>query len=305
MSTKANMANPTNQIPIDELYADEEDSASGTDSQRGRTLASTITQYRYENGRRYHAYREGHYWAPNDEKQNDQQSIAHHLFLLTYNDRLFLAPIEAPKRVLDVGTGTGIWAQDFADQFSDATVIGTDLSPIQPNFAPPNLRFEIDDCCSKWTYNANSFDFIHVRCMYGSVADWPAFYQECFEHLAPGGYIEQAETSVILKSDDGSIAPGDLWDQCAKLAVESSERFGQPLQVVDKMAKWITEAGFEEVTEKRYNWPVGPWSSDPKLKEIGKWNQYHWEVGIEGWSMALLTRVMGVSSQRIRLLGTT
>ena len=49
MSTKANMANPTNQIPIvsfltrrpvrqylidsqDELYADEEDSASGTDS---------------------------------------------------------------------------------------------------------------------------------------------------------------------------------------------------------------------------------------------------------------------------------
>lgn len=61
-------------------------------------------------------------------------------------------------------------------------MVGTDLSPIQPDFAPPNLRFEIDDSCSRWTYEENSFDFIHVRCMYGSVADWPAFYQECFEY---------------------------------------------------------------------------------------------------------------------------
>lgn len=61
-------------------------------------------------------------------------------------------------------------------------MLGTDLSPIQPDWAPQNLRFEIDDCCSPWTYDENSFDFIHVRCMYGSVADWPAFYRECFEY---------------------------------------------------------------------------------------------------------------------------
>lgn len=150
--------------------------------------------------------------------------------------------------------------------------------------------------------------------MYGSVADWPAFYQECFEygslppsrnkysfkyrHLQPGGYIEQAETSVVAKSDDESIVPGDMWSQLATLAIESSERFGKPLDIVDKMAKWITEAGFEEVTEKKLNWPIGPWCSEPKLKEIGKWNQYHWEEGMEGWSLALLTRVMGVSYPR-------
>jgi methylase of polypeptide subunit release factors len=31
----------------------------------------------------------------------------------------------------DVGTGTGIWAIDFADQYNNAEVTGTDLSPIQ------------------------------------------------------------------------------------------------------------------------------------------------------------------------------
>lgn len=34
---------------------------------------------------------------------------------------------------LDIGTGTGIWAIDFADEHPETTVIGTDLSPIQPD----------------------------------------------------------------------------------------------------------------------------------------------------------------------------
>lgn len=34
----------------------------------------------------------------------------HHMFLLTFNDKLFLAPMNNPKRVMDVGTGLGLWA---------------------------------------------------------------------------------------------------------------------------------------------------------------------------------------------------
>jgi methylase of polypeptide subunit release factors len=47
--------------------------------------------------------------------------------------KLYLAPIEAPSKVLDIGTGTGIWAMDFGDEFPEAEVIGTDISPIQPS----------------------------------------------------------------------------------------------------------------------------------------------------------------------------
>lgn len=72
--------------------------------------------------------------------------------------------------------------RDFADEFPSAEVIGTDLSPIQPLFVSPNCRFEIDDACSEWTYAPNTFDFIHIRAMYGSVADWPALYTEVFKY---------------------------------------------------------------------------------------------------------------------------
>ena len=40
-----------------------------------------------------------------------ERTDSHLLFLLTLNNRLFLAPLDNPKVVLDIGTGIGIWAQ--------------------------------------------------------------------------------------------------------------------------------------------------------------------------------------------------
>jgi ubiquinone/menaquinone biosynthesis C-methylase UbiE len=46
---------------------------------------------------------------------------------------LYLAPVENPKQVLDVATGTGIWAVEFGMEHPGAEVLGIDLSPIQPD----------------------------------------------------------------------------------------------------------------------------------------------------------------------------
>lgn len=54
------------------------------------------------------------YKFPNDEREQDRLDIIHHIIKLVLNDRLFLAPIEnGPIRVLDIGTGTGLWAIEF------------------------------------------------------------------------------------------------------------------------------------------------------------------------------------------------
>jgi hypothetical protein len=82
------------------------------------------------------------------------QDLQHHLFLLTVSGHLYLAPIKdlptGVHNVLDIATGTGIWAIEFgtylcpifnrswlltttkASEFPSANVIGIDLSPIQP-----------------------------------------------------------------------------------------------------------------------------------------------------------------------------
>jgi ubiquinone/menaquinone biosynthesis C-methylase UbiE len=42
--------------------------------------------------------------------------LAHYISTLVLDNKLYRAPIASnPQRVLDLGTGTGIWAMDFAE----------------------------------------------------------------------------------------------------------------------------------------------------------------------------------------------
>ncbi|PYH99943.1 methyltransferase family protein [Aspergillus ellipticus CBS 707.79] len=273
----------------DEFSDYAEDFASDTTS-----LNSEITSYRFENGRRYHSYKDGAYWGPNDEKQNEQLDIAHHMFTLLLDGKLLLAPIDKNiQRALDVGTGTGIWAIDFADEYPSAQVIGTDLSPIQPGFVPPNLQFEIDDATEEWVFPENHFDLVHVRALYGAVGDWVAFYRKVLKHLRPGGWFDQLEMSIEFRSDDGTVTDDHVLKIWSKTFIEAGEKFGKTFRIADLAKGYMQEAGFQNVTEQRFKLPVGQWSRDKRLKKLGMWNLVHCEQGIEGWAMALLTRVMG------------
>lgn len=70
-------------------------------------------------------------------------------------------------------------------------LLGTDLSPTQTPAPPPNLRFEIDDFTSTWTYPENSFDYIHMRYLFGCIPDQLALYKEAFKYCPPPRLNEQ------------------------------------------------------------------------------------------------------------------
>ncbi|KAF1916540.1 S-adenosyl-L-methionine-dependent methyltransferase [Ampelomyces quisqualis] len=288
-------------IDIDTTYDDySEDAEIEWDresyaSTGGGSLASNITRYRYENGRRYHAYRDGTYYAPNDEKNQSYETIVHHLWLLTLHDKLFLAPITNPKRILDVGTGTGLWAVDMADQFPNAEITATDLSPILYTSAPPNLTFEIDDACSEWTYPANHFDFIHIRGLTGCIRDWPYTYSQVHQHLAPGGWVEHLEFAIRTNADPHSARPADqiLTAFSTSIINAGAEKTGMSFTIHGEMARLMRCAGFVDVHEEPFIWPIGAWPKDAHLKLLGRWGERNWSEGIEGWVMALYTRFLG------------
>jgi ubiquinone/menaquinone biosynthesis C-methylase UbiE len=67
---------------------------------------------------------------------------------MVMDDRNYLAPLShtnPPRRVLDIATGTGTWAIEMGDEFPESQITGTDLSPIQPSYVPPNVRFFVED----------------------------------------------------------------------------------------------------------------------------------------------------------------
>jgi len=214
------------------------------------------------------------------------------MYILLDNE-LYLAPIgDNPQRVLDVGTGTGIWAIDFADQFPSAEVIGTDLSPIQPQWVPPNCRFELDDAQLVWTYPENHFDFIHIRYLTGSIADWTALYKQAYRCLKPGGWIQHLDQSIEPQCDDGSMtAENCIWPDWIKIFIPISERLGRTYRIARHSKEWMEEAGFKDVQERLFKVPINGWSSDPKMKEIGQYYAMATEQGLEGYCLYLLIQI--------------
>jgi len=48
-------------------------------------------------------------------------------------------------------------------EYPSAVVQGIDLSPIQPIWVPPNVRFLVDDCEDEWL--EGDYDLVHFRCV--------------------------------------------------------------------------------------------------------------------------------------------
>jgi hypothetical protein len=119
----------------------------------------------------------------------------------------------------------------------------------------------------------------------------------CSRHLKPGAYLEQAEQSVVPKSEDGST-DGTIFEEWGKVSLQAGDAFGKSLRIIDEAKAKMIAAGFVDVVERRFKVPIGPWAKDPHLKELGRYKRLHWEEGIEGWAMMLLTKVLGVSIDR-------
>ena len=174
------------QAPASILVADsptDTDSAYNDETQSYTTsLKSSVTKFEYENGRRYHAG-DGSSWhfLPNDDEEMDRLDLFHHIMHLRCDERLHLAPLQScPQRILDLGTGTGIWAVMMGELYDSASVLGNDLSPIQPILVPPNVSFEVDDMEKEWCYST-SFDYIHCRYLAGAIRDWPRLMRQAYE----------------------------------------------------------------------------------------------------------------------------
>ncbi|KAL0777231.1 hypothetical protein CaCOL14_006749 [Colletotrichum acutatum] len=161
-------------------------SGNSTIESSNTSVASSVLDYRLENGRTYHKYKDGKYYVPNDEKEKNRLDLQHNMFLLMFDNKLGSAPLNERGtkigRTLDLGTGSGIWAMEFGDEHPEAEVLGIDLSATWPDYMGPNVKFVIDDLEEPWTY-AKPFDYIHSRMMASSIGDWETYIQRCFESV--------------------------------------------------------------------------------------------------------------------------
>ncbi|KAL0781860.1 hypothetical protein CaCOL14_003195 [Colletotrichum acutatum] len=296
---------PAGAIAADEFTDENSSLNGGSIASSTSTVADSILESRLENGRTYHKYKEGKYWAPNDEREKDRLDLVHNLYLLTFDYYLGTAPpsLEDSKvgRVLDVGTGTGLWAIEFGEDHPEAEVIGVDLSASQPNFVPPNVRFEIDDIEEPWTFS-EPFDYIHSRMMKGSIRDWQKFLQSSFDNLTPGGYLELNDIDFFPLSDDDTIPKESKLMKAFELCFEALEKMGSPFEEFSRFETLLAEVGFEDIQVQRFKWPTNTWPKDKKHKNLGEWNLENLSPNLDGLLMAPLTRALDMSQAEVHVI---
>lgn len=92
--------------------------------------------------------------------------------------------------------------------------------------------------------------------------------------LKPSGFIEQLEFGLSPQSEDGTVAPDSAFALWSRSLPAAGDAWGKSLRSVDEAASQISAAGFIDVVEKRWKWPIGGWVDEARLRELGVWNRY-------------------------------
>ncbi|KAK0639482.1 S-adenosyl-L-methionine-dependent methyltransferase [Cercophora newfieldiana] len=283
----------------------DEDSGFGDEISRfTASIRSSVLEYPIENGRRYHAFRSGVYCLPNDELEQDRLDLTHVLMTTAIGGKLFLAPVDAGRigRVLDIGAGTGIWSMAMGEEFPNLEVIGNDLSAIQPQWVPSNVRFIVDDIESPWPPQP-SFDFIFCRYMAACIENWPQLVERVYENLNPTGWAEFQDFDLVFHSQDGSssLPPST----CSNIIFWSSQMF-EAVRLTSRephpgphLEQWVRAAGFTNVHCQRFSLPIGSWAKEKRLKEVGLLNLAQILDGLEAFSLRCFCQVLGWEREEV------
>jgi len=152
-------------------------------------------------GRRHVA--DAPYVLPANDQEINRLDFQHYMLRYALRGN-YVAPLDRPLSILDVGCGTGRWALEMGALFPQANIVGIDLHP--PKHADStasagrsdNFTFIQGNILNGLPFADASFDFVHMRLMLFSIpaADWPTVLQELVRVTRVGGWVESVETGA-------------------------------------------------------------------------------------------------------------
>ncbi|KAK3393914.1 sam dependent methyltransferase [Podospora didyma] len=231
-------------------------------------------------------------------------NLQHDVFGLILGNKLLKSPVhkDFAGRVLDIGTGTGVWASEFAAAYPRSSAVGIDLYAPSITPVPENCTFRVLDAeTSNWDLELeNKFDIIHGRMFLFLLKDPNAMLDRCLNALQPGGTIEFQEMQHPYQTDDLTLAAQDTPTlRFARLHVEAAARCGYDRTVACRLPDALKHVGFHDVKVAHYKVPIGPWMESADMKLAGEKYMQCLRWGMLGFSRKVFTEGLGWTEQQV------
>ncbi|CAE6491294.1 unnamed protein product [Rhizoctonia solani] len=204
----------------EEDFSDIDSDSSDVTTRSMSTLNSVEVNnyFREVYGRAYPADANIPAFVPLDNGEAARLEIQHHYTKLLIGSNYF-GPVRERlqphptrrKRVLDIFTADGTWAQEMATEFPHVDFVSLDMIPLVPHTPRPNVNFEVYDVYNGFAEPDASFDIVHTRRTVTQFRDYYSFLREVHRVLRPGGLMlfGQIEIEVYQYTAPDPSSPKD------------------------------------------------------------------------------------------------
>jgi hypothetical protein len=87
-----------------------------------------------------------------------------------------------------------------------------------------------------------------------------------------------------------------------ELMTAATKVLGKDWSRAGKYKDYFKEAGLVDIVEQKFQWPVGTWARGKKEKTLGMWYREDLLSGLHGFTVAVLTRGLGMSLAEVEVL---
>jgi len=215
--------------------------------------------------RAYQAYPGSQYALPADDVEQERLILQHRTLKKLFGNRILLAPVElgGNDKILDVGTGAGLWVLDLAASVDPAvSMVAVDIeSRLFPTSHPKNVEFRIESVIelpSGWT---DTFSLVHQRLLTIAlqIPQWPVALREIYRVLRPGGWVQLGESHAWIEGEYPNKPCMEKLVAMYRRLVESRNLYIDCAQGIPKM---LEEAGFVDIQRESQMPQMGKWAGE-------------------------------------------
>ncbi|KUL91014.1 hypothetical protein ZTR_00887 [Talaromyces verruculosus] len=187
------------------------------------------------------------------ENEYERLRMQHELHKNAMNGELIQVSLSKsePIRVLDSATGDGLWMKDVAEQYPNATFVGTDINAThfeQIKDVPSSISFKIQSRYCLAMFNPQKEEEIVCR---------------LFDLVKPGGRIQLINANLL--GYDGGLQHPSM-DQMMSYMERGFREAGMNAAPGPLIAGWLQKAGAVDVQDRVFSFSMGRLAATPEAQ---------------------------------------